>query len=292
MEWLSRHKRLFLSFGMVICLAAIIITANPNFRPTAAEKAMSYIVIPLKNGVSTVTGWIGGVFSSFGDTRRLQLENNELREQIGRLAQENRRLRFADDENKELSALLEIAQKYAELPTTGASIIGKAPNDWFNSFSINKGYNDGLQRNMAILGDFGLLGRIAEVYPNHSTVITIIDHRFAVAVKNIRTEDLGVVKGDMKLMQQGLVRMEYIDGGSAQIMAGDEIVTSAHSSMFPPGILVGEVIDLEPNPDGLTMNAIVRPAVTINRIENVLVVTQVYGDENATTDELWFAIEY
>jgi cell shape-determining protein MreC len=55
--------------------------------------------------------------------------------------------------------------------------------------------------------------------------------------------------------------------------------------MFPPGILVGTVQSVEPNPDGLTMFAIVRPAATINRIETVLVVTALFSDENTRTDE-------
>jgi rod shape-determining protein MreC len=140
---------------------------------------------------------------------------------------------------------------------------------------------------MAILGDFGLLGKVQEVYPNFSKVITLIDHRFAVAVKNVRTEDLGVLKGDVRLMQQGLTRVDYINA-TAQIMPGDEIVTGPHSSIFPPGILVGTVISVEPNPDGLTRFAIVQPAATIDRIENVLVVNRLFGDEDAVIDEPWF----
>jgi rod shape-determining protein MreC len=279
MEWLARHRKLFLSAGMLTCLAAIILTANPNFKPTIAEKAIAYTVVPLQSGVRSFTNWMSVRFSGFADTARLWEENIELREQIGWLTQENRRLRLADEENKELSALLKIAQRYAELPTEGAGIIGHDPNNWNDSFSINKGGNHGLRRNMAVLGDFGLLGRIEEVYPNYSKMITLIDHRFAVAVKNSRTEDIGVLKGDVRLMQRGLTRMDYISGAEAQIMPGDEIVTSAHGSLFPPGILVGTVLSVEPNPDGLTMFAIVQPAATLSRIETVLVVTRLFGEE-------------
>ena len=273
-----------MSAGLVLCLAAIILTVNPGFRPTIVAKTMSYVVVPLQRGAAAVTGWVSGRVSVLVEMGRLREENAELREQNGRLSQENRRLLLAEEENKELSALLGISRKYAALPMVGAGIIGKDPNDWYNSFSINKGENDGLQNNMAVLGDFGLIGRIQEVHSTYAKIITIIDHRFSVAVEITRTEDLGVLKGAVELMQQGLCRVEYIIA-TAQIMVGDEIVTGSHSSMFPPGILVGKVQSVEPNPDGLTKYAIVEPAATINRIENVLVVTQIFGEENAATDE-------
>jgi rod shape-determining protein MreC len=61
--------------------------------------------------------------------------------------------------------------------------------------------------------------------------------------------------------------------------------------MFPPGIMVGTVLSVEPNPDGLTKYAVIQPAANINRIENVLVVNRLFGDENATGDEPWFITE-
>jgi rod shape-determining protein MreC len=287
MDWLSRHKRLFLLFGMAFCVAAIIFTVNPGFRPLLLEKVMAYMVVPMQRGTMAATNWFGAKINAFRETNRLVAENAVLREQIGLLTQENRRLHFADEENKELNALLNISRKYAELPTEGASIIGKDPNDWYNSFFIGKGSNDGMSRNMAVLGDHGLIGVIREVHPAYSKVITIIDSRCSVAVKNTRTDDIGVLKGDVRLMQQGLCRVDYIYAG-AQILPGDEIVTSSHSSIFPAGIMVGTVLTVDPNPDGLTKFAIVQPAARINRIENVLVVNKLYGDEDATFDEPWF----
>ncbi len=93
-----------------------------------------------------------------------------------------------------------------------------------------------------------------------------------------------MLKGDVRLMQQGLCRMEYIHA-DAQILPGDEIITSTHSSLFPPGVLVGTVLRIEPNPDGLTKYAVIQPAAQIDNVETVLVVTELYGDEEATFDE-------
>jgi rod shape-determining protein MreC len=78
--------------------------------------------------------------------------------------------------------------------------------------------------------------------------------------------------------------MEYIHA-DAQILPGDEIITSSLSNYYPPGVRVGVVQRVESNADGLTKYAIVKPAALIDDLETVLVVTQLYGDENAADDE-------
>lgn len=286
MEFLTKYKRIFLLAGMAVCVTAIILTLRPGFRPTFVGKALGFVITPLQQGATAVTRRVGGFFSMLSEMSRLQAENAALKDQISLLTIDNQRLRLADEENKKLSALLEIGQKYADLPKTGAEIIGKDPNDWYDSFHIDKGTLHGLTRNMAVLGDGGLVGVIRECYPNYAKVITLIDSRCSVAVKNVRTEDIGILKGDVKLMPQGLCRMEYINA-DAQIMPGDEIVTSAHSAHYPPGILVGTVLRVEPNLNGLTKYAIIQPAANIDRVETVWVVTKLYGDENqdAVNDE-------
>ena len=283
MEFFKKHNRLFLALGMLICAAAIVWTLRPVYRPTFIEKALGYVVAPLQKGATAVTQGVGGFFSSFADAGRRNAENAELKEQVNRLTIENRRLRLADEENKKLSELVRIAQKYAELPLTGAEIIGKDPNDWYDSFHIDKGTLDGLTKNMAVLGGGGLVGVVREVYPNYAKVVSVIDHRFSAAVKNMRTEDIGIIKGDFRLMPQGLCRMDYIDAG-AQVLEGDEIYTSNLSSFFPPGVFVGTVLQVGPNLDGMTQYAIIQPAANVKRIETVLVVTRLYGDENAVDD--------
>ena len=234
-------------------------------------RSLSRLIVPLQSVATSAAGWIGSQVSFVWEMRHLQQENATLRDQIGWLEIENLRLQLAGEENQRLLELLEIRERYGELPTIGARIIGHDPSGWFYSFNIDRGSNDGLAENMAVLGPGGLIGIIQRVYPTHSRVTTIIDDRFAVWVQSVRTEDQGVVRGDSTLMQQGLVRMDRISA-TAHIMAGDELITSV-ISIFPPGIRVGIVEDVQPTPDGLAQYAIVRPAANVRRLEHVFVVT-------------------
>ena len=284
MELIYKYKRIFLLIGMGICVAAIIITINPNYRPSVIARSLGHVIVPLQSAATAATRWAGSRVSLLWEMSHLQQENARLREEIGWLEIENQRLRLAGDENQRLSELLYIRQRYAELPMIGAIIIAHDPNVWYSSFNIDRGSNDGLAPNMAVLGPGGLVGRIHRVYPNYSKVLSLIDDRFAAAVQSTRTDDWWVVKGDSRLMQQGLVRMDYIDS-NAHIMAGDEVFTSINSTIFPPGIRVGTIMDVQPTPNGLAQYAIVRPFANVRNLEHVLVVNQLFSPQDWDEDE-------
>ena len=290
MKVLNKHKRAFLLSGIGLCIAAIVLTVNPSAGPNIVARGLSYIVAPLQSGMSVSVTWVQGQFSAIGRSQELLRENRALREEISMLQIENYRLQRAEDENYRLNSLLNMNQRYAQLPTIGARIIGQNPNNVYNRFFIDRGTNDYVDRNMAVLGDGGLVGVVRQVHPNRAQFLSIIDADFSAAVMSERTEDIGTVRGDMRLMQQGLIRMDHISA-TAQIMPGDVIITSSHSSIFPPGVLVGTVQSIHSNPDGLTRHAIVTPAASTENLEVVQVVMEVFGDRLAVRDEHLFVYE-
>ena len=290
MNVLNRHKRAFLLCGIGLCILAIVLTVNPAVGPNIFGRGLSVIVTPLQSGMSVGVNWVQGQFFAMGQSQALLSENRALREEISLLQIENYRLQRADDENNRLSALLNMNQRYTQLPTMGARIIGENPNPVYSRFIIDRGTNDDVDRNMAVLGDGGLIGVIRQVHPNRAQFLSIIDGDFSAAVMSERTEDIGTVRGDMRLMQQGLMRMDHI-AAAAQIMPGDEIITSPHSSIFPPGLLVGTVRSIHSNPDGLTRHAIIVPAASLDNLEMVLIVTEVFGDNMTVQDGHLFIYE-
>lgn len=285
MAFIQRYKRVFLLIGMGICVVAMIITFNPEFRPTVIARSLGHIVIPLQSGATAATNWVSSRVSLLWEMNDLHEENSRLRDEIGWLQIENQRLQLAGEEYLRLTELLYIRRRYSELPIVGATIISRNHTPWHNIFRIDRGSNDGFARNMAVLGTGGLVGVIHQVTPNSSMVTSLIDDNFAVAVQSVRTEDTGVIRGDSTLMQEGLVRMEYIST-TAQIMINDEIVTSTFS-MFPPGISVGTVLDVRPTPDGLAQYAIVRPSANVRRLEHVLVVNQLFTPDDFADEEFY-----
>jgi len=277
MNFLNKHKRLFLAFGITICFAAIVITITGVAPTSFLGRAFGYVVVPLQRGFSSATGWIGGRFAVLAQSEQILAENAALREENVRLSNENQRLPHLEAENERLHLIMEMDQRYPHLEMVGARIIGQNPNDWESSFMIDKGANHGIYQHMIVLGFGGVLGVVDHVGPNHSRVISIMDHRFGAAAMNARTEDLGTVRGNLELGQNGLMRMDYILS-TARFMPEDRIYTSDHGAFFPPGLLIGTVVSVHPSPGGLTQYAIIQPAVCLDRVDFILIIDQLFGD--------------
>lgn len=278
LEFLELHRRKFLISGIVICLLAIVFTINPNAGPSFIERGLSRIVVPMQRGLTSVIAFTSGHFTALTNNARLLEEMETLRSEKNLLVLEMHRLELVDAENARLSQLLNINQRYRHLPKLGGRVIGHDPNAFNASFHVDRGTTDGIEVNMAVLGTAGFVGVVNRVQPGSALVVSVIDYRFSAAVMSSRTEDLGMARGDIRLMQQGLLRMDHISA-VAEIVPGDEIITSPHSSIFPAGLLVGTVLSIHPNPDGLTRYALIEPAAELNNIEMVLIVTEIFEEQ-------------
>ena len=276
-EFFGNHKRAFLLSGVVICVIAIILTLRPGIGGNIVSNAVSHILVPMQRGLNNTVGWVRGNFNSVANGRHLVAENEELQLELSRMQLELYRMNLAAEENLQLHEALNMQQRFPALPTMGARIIAIDPNNWHRSFHIDRGSNDGIEEGMAIIAAGGLAGVIRDTNPRRAQFVSVYDTRFAAAVVAARTGDPGILRGDVALMGQGLARLDHITA-DAQIMPGDEIMTSPHSAIFPEGLFIGEVVSIHPNPDGITRHALVRPAATIDIGDMVLVVAENFSD--------------
>ena len=282
MALLNKHKRLFLAFGIVICLTAIVVTITGVAPASFLGRGVSYVVVPMQRGASSATGWIAGRISILAQSAEILAENQALHEENARLRNANTRLEAVHEEYFVLLERLRMRERYPELSIVGARMIGQNPNDWQPRFMVNIGERAGIAPNMVVLGDGGVLGVVRETGPNYALIVSIMDNDFAAAARNSRTEDVGVVIGDLDLRHDGLMRMRYIEA-SARFMPGDEIVTSDHGAFFPPGLLIGTVVSVHPGPEGgLIQYAIIQPAANLDRVDIVLIVDQLFGEDTET----------
>jgi len=277
MEFLHKHKRLFLALGITISLLAIVITITGIAPTSFLGRGFGYIVAPMQRGASSATSWISGRIDVLARSEQILTENAALREENMRLSNIIASMPHLEEENRLFHEMFDMEQRYPELSMVGARLIGQNPNNWEANFIIDKGTNHGIYPNMIVLGFGGVLGRIEHAWPGYSRVVSILDTRFAAAARNARTEDVGTVHGNMELGLDGLMRMDHIVA-SARFMPGDRIYTSDHGAFFPPGILIGTVVSVHASPGGLTQYAIIQPAVSLDRIDVVLIVDQLFGE--------------
>ncbi|GFI61208.1 cell shape-determining protein MreC [Clostridiales bacterium] len=272
MKFFNEYKRQVITLIVIVLAIISVFTAGRKINAAFIDDALGFVVTPFQGIVSSVGKWTSDSVSNLLHRNELSSENKELKSRIEELEAENARLSLYEDENKRLSELLEVAQRYKEYNTTGAAVIAKDTGVWYDSFLINKGTMDGIEDDMAVVNAGGLVGRISKASASYSNVYSILDSRSSVSAKSLRTGDLGVIVSDHELMERGLCKMEYIDS-EAEIMEGDEIITSGLSEVYPAGLSIGYVREIHQDENGLTKYAIVEPKVDFKHIDTVLVVT-------------------
>ena len=275
MKRFNENKKALGAFVILFCVAAAVFTVD-RAHPTFIENTFGFIIVPLQKFNTSAADWIEDKANYFKDIERLKNENSELKEQILLQNAELSQMEYIKNENDKLTSLLLMDNKYTDFSTIGARIIAKDPGNWYNNFIIDKGSSDGLKKNMAVLSGDGLVGRIKECGKNYSKVVAIIDDSNSVSGQSVRTEDVGYVTGD--LSNTGSCKMEYINF-NAEIIEGDEIVTSNLSTIFPPGLKIGYVKEIHTDTNGLTKYARIEPVADFQHLDNVLVVNEDFNND-------------
>ena len=278
MEFFTKHKKALFITAVILCIVMMMLASAYRTRPTLVEDAIGYFLTPIQGFVTNVSGWTRDRIVFFTTLNYIDQENARLRYENDLLRMENARLRLIEQENIKLSELLELSQKYPHLDTVGAEVIAKNPGNLHSNFIINKGRRDGVYSNMVVIAPGGVVGRIVESGYTYSMVRTIIDDMSSVSAKSARTGDIGIVRGDMRLMAEGLSRMDLINI-DADIILGDEIITSNLGEIFPPGLTIGIVQEIHADATGLTKHAIIKPLVNFRRLETVLVINTLFVRE-------------
>ncbi|MDE6209732.1 MAG: rod shape-determining protein MreC [Lachnospiraceae bacterium] len=256
-----------------ICIAFITLCViNENFSRPIKEAAAT-VIVPIQKGMNYVGGWFADKADTLKEINDLQEENERLKKENDELKSENVILSQQQNELERLRELYKLDDIYSDYPKVAARVIGKETSNWFTVFTIDKGSNDGLEVDMNVIADGGLVGRITYVGKNYAKVTSIINDGSNVSAKFATTSDICIVSGDLKLMNEGIIRVSNINI-NANINEGDMLLTSYISDKYVPGILIGYVTGVEDDANRLTKSGYVMPVVDFAHLEEVLVITQ------------------
>lgn len=269
----SLPSKYLLLIVTIFCLGAMFITFTTKFSFGPVKTVTGYVFVPLQNGVNKVGSWFQIKSYDMKTLKQVMKENQELQAKVDELTHENSQLRQNRFELERLRGLYELDEKYTGYNKVAARVTAKNPGNWFSTFLINKGSNDGFAVDMNVIAGRGLVGRIVEVGPNWSTVRSIIDDTSNVSAMDLATQDLCIVAGDLSLMEDNVVRMQQLIDSDNNVAVGDQIVTSHISDKYLQGILIGYVKEVKDDANKLTKSGYISPAVDFEHLEEVLVIT-------------------
>lgn len=277
MDFFKEQKKLFGIISVVLIIFLLIFSVLFVIFPTKTREAISYVTYPIQKGIDNLRLFAHSVNTD------IITENEDLKAQIEKLELENSRLNHLEKDNQELSALLGTKQKFSQYTSVTARKIGQDFNNWNNIFIIDKGSNDGIQQDMIVISQGGLVGKIISTTPFTSNVATILDESSSVSVVSTRTNDIAFVNGDINLIGTNTCRLDYLDA-STPIFINDELFTSSISSLYPPGISVGFVSEINTDNNN-EKSAVVTPIVDFDNLNTVLVITEQFSDVVAPVEE-------
>ena len=266
-------SKLILFFLSLFCGIMIIVSFALEFTDSPVKDVVGVVLTPIQSGINHVGGWFSGKMDYFEDNLKLAAQNEELQSQVDQLTVENTQLLQDKDELNSLRDLYELDHKYETYEKVGARVISKDDSsNWFSTFTIDKGSNDGLAVDMNVMAGSGLVGIITDVGPNWATVRSIIDDYSNVSAQISETEDTCIIAGDLSLTDEGTVRLVKLNDPDSQVKVGDTVVTSQISDIFLPGILIGYVSEIGVDSNNLTHSGLVSTVVDFKDIKEVLVI--------------------
>ena len=253
----------------IIILIILVVLSNTDTQNLSyIENAASSIIMPIQNGLTYLKNKLSGNDDFFKDIGSLKQENEELKEKNSSLEQSLRELEIVKAENATLKEYVNLKDKYQEYESIPAYIINRNISNYNGIFIINVGSKDGVDVNMTVIADKGLVGHIISVTESTAKVQTIIDTANSVSATVTSSRESILCRG---MLEDKSLKATYIPT-SDTLIEGETVETSGMGGIYPKGIHIGTIEKIVNTQNVTDRYAIVKPAVDFNKVETVLVI--------------------
>ena len=238
------------------------------------------ILAPVKAIGNSLTRTAEQYYSYMFKYEALAAENAELQAEIANMEDVARQAEAIARENQRLRGMLNLVANNESYVVVDAYIIGWNSTNWNSTLTINRGTNAGIEANMCAITENGqVVGLVTEAGPNYAVIKTILDSTLEISGTISVSGYNGMVSGGYIDGHETLLKMEYLPS-NAIIRNTDQVVTSG-STVYPRGLIIGDVVDAGFEETGVAKFALLKPAATINTLEQVFIITQ-YSTDGST----------
>lgn len=248
-----------------------ILSIDTATRAPRDYRLYDRVIVGISAPIQSVISWgldqLTYGFQNYGYLMHTRQENLALLGENRKLLNQIASLRETQQENVRLRKLLSFQEKY-NLQSIVARVIAKDVSTEFRAIRLNRGEDAGIRRNMAVLTNEGVVGRILRTTSSTADVVTVLDLQSAIDGVNERSRARGVIEGltDEACQMRFTIRTD-------DIQPGDMLISSGLGGIFPKGIPIGTVSKVNRKPFGITQDVEVKPIVDFSKLEEVLVVT-------------------
>ncbi|MDP8262367.1 MAG: rod shape-determining protein MreC [Candidatus Ancaeobacter aquaticus] len=261
----KRRKKIKL--WVLLVILAVVLLSIPLHVAGYIKYSLHFVISPFVRIGSIVSSQTNAFKENMSSKNSLLEENKALKENLTEFTMLASKVREVDIENKRLLKLVSFMQEkpFSFIP---ARVIGRDPSYWFESVLIDRGKSHGIKIDMPVVTSVGVVGKITEVGPYSSKVLLIIDKNSRAGGMLQDTRDYGIIEGE----STSLCLYKYISR-NARAQLGNIIVTSGLGTVYPKGLVIGEVTEIGTDTFGLYKYAKIKPACNFAQMEEVLVIT-------------------
>lgn len=268
-------------FKIIICIFAVVLgvviyAAVSGGFSTVPETVISTITKPFVVASNAVSQWVEDTIDKFTNADRYKTENEELRNKLNEQYKQIIDLENVKNENDQLKQILKIKEENADFEfSPPCNIIARNTNDAYAGFTIDRGSDDGISLYDPVMTSNGLIGMVCEIAPNYAKVATILSNEINVGVMTFDSKVTGILDNDIKNANEGNCLMSYITKDSG--IKDGEIVKSVAGVVFPGNLLIGTVSKVYDDENGLSVHAVIKPAVDVRTVTDCVVITSFKG---------------
>ncbi|HET9194232.1 MAG TPA: rod shape-determining protein MreC [Vicinamibacterales bacterium] len=287
MALLDIRQRTGWLFGAIVVSHIILISAQVTTKrgvPVLQEVTFGAFA-EMQRGATSAFGSAREGWQNYFALQEIRRENDQLKQEVTKLRVSLEQERSVAQQTRTLQQLLDL-RSATSFETAAAMVIGSGADPEFRTITIDKGTQDGLRPDMAVISPAGIVGRILMPTARAAKVQLIIDRDAAAGVLIERSRVNGVVEGlgsgEELGFKAGMISLNYVPS-SADVKPGDRVVTSGIDGIYPKGVPVGEIQSVE-RPGG-EWRIRVKPAVDFAALEAVLVVLKAPDPPSETADD-------
>lgn len=280
---MTRKKRILVGILLAgilfLTLRVMFLTSLERNKAFPLEIALREMLAPLQRGITSIINATDNFKTHFEDNERLRQQNEQLRQEISSLSEKVFSLQEQELENERLRELLDYQQeKSGNYGLELAHVIGRNPTNWYEMIILDKGKKQGVRPGMVVVNHDGLIGRVVQVSTNTAHVLLILDREGAVGGRIFENRYTpGVVVGVDNSQYLEMIHLPH----DVPIEPNQTVVTSGLGGVYPGGIRIGKVIEVQLEPQGLTKTAKIKPFVDFDRLEEAFIIKVVKLPEDS-----------
>ena len=271
-DFLRRNGVWLLVIALLLSVLIGVSSAVMGGNADPLSNLVTTITAPVRNGAAAVGDWVQGVSRYVFHYGEMEQQIADLEEENAALQEQIRESQEALQENQLLRELLDLRERRRDFVFESAKVTARSASNWESTLTLSKGSEAGIQPDNCVITSTGVLVGVVTKVGDHDCVVnTVISTSMEMGGIITRTNTAGVLEGDFALMQEGKLRLGYLPDG-AELVAGDEVLTSGRGDVYPSGLVVGQVEGVFNDASGMNRYAVVTPEVDLDTLVEVFVI--------------------